>query len=363
MAQAESLTIEKLTFWDINNAPLVIENIALKYLTQEAEVIECRLSFTVDLATYKTIDSLELFNLQPEVRGNSSEINFAPSHPINLEISLKPDLLGTLLANGSDEAAVAYLLNLEQQRLTDTENIVTNQNLLDTESWLCLGVSQAQDIATVGFKTFWYYIDFTAMEQSETKETEIAEGVFNFIKDYAETSLIDVAENATKDIINSVSTAFDEILNESLGELESSFSDDNTLFTEVADFFEAEGWSYIKGTEPNTIKLQYRGKNGQWNCIATTKETEQEFIFYSIYPLTVAQPQYSAIADFIINTNYNLTIGNFDFDYNTGTVRYKTSIRVKGDYLSYEMIANVVKPNIATMDRYLPKILTLVENG
>ena len=364
MVKAEStLPISNLTFWDINNAPLSISDISLQYLTHQQRVIECRLSFAVGLTVYQTIDSLNLFNLQPEVRGTSTEIDFAASDPIALEISLKPDLLSTLLENASNEAAAAaYLRNLEQQRLATTESTVVNSDLLDTESWLCLGVNQTQNTATVGFKTFWYYLDFAAIENSEAKEAEISEGVFNFIKDYAETSLIDIAENATKDIISSVSNAFDEILNESLGELDLNSEENETLFAEITDYFESEGWTYIKGTKPDTIKLQYRGKNGQWNCIAITKEAEQEFIFYSICPLTVAQSQYKAIADFIAQTNYSLTIGNFDFDDSTGTIRYKTSIKVKGDYLSYEMIANVVKPNITTMDRYLPNILTLVEN-
>lgn len=374
IAKVESASlIKQLTFWSVNFPPLSLQDISLKYIKQEAKVIECRLNFAVSLEVYETICRQNLFNLQPEIKGTISGGNFLPQYQVNLDISLKPDLLTVLLEKAETQAAVInYLVTLNQKQLHDfsQEEVTEAENeikpsiasLLNTESWLCLSVKQTQDQQEVGFNTFWNYVNFSHLDNDLTKEEEIAEGVFNFVKDYAETNLLEIAENATKDLIDSVNNTFEEILKESFSELETDFSDRDSIFAEIIDFFQSEAWSFIKGKDNSSLRLQYRGKNGQWKCIAVAKEKEREFIFYSLCPLTVSETQKLTVAELITRINYGLSVGNFDLDFATGTIRYKTSINVLGDYLSYEIIGNLVKGNVAMMDKYLPDFLAIIDS-
>jgi hypothetical protein len=376
IAKVESASlIKELTFWDVNSSPLSLQDVSLRYLKQEAKVIECRLNFAVSLEGYETISRKNLFNLQPEIKGSTSGGNFLPQYKIQLEVSLKPDLLATLLANGDgQEDGIDYLVSLNEELLhnisqNDNEEVTEAEKnikcsinpLLNTESWLCLSVKQIQDTGEVGFNTFWNYVNFSHLDSDDTKEEEIAEGVFNFVKDYAESNLLEMAENATKDIISSVNNAFEEILKESSSELEIDFGSSDSIFEEVVDFLESEGWSFVKGKDRSSLRLQHRGKNGQWKCIAIAREEEQEFIFYSICPLTASENKKLAVAELITRINYGLTVGNFELDFITGTIRYKTSINVAGDYLSYAIIGNLVKGNVAVMDKYLPEILAVID--
>ncbi|MGK7947814.1 MAG: YbjN domain-containing protein [Xenococcaceae cyanobacterium] len=87
-----------------------------------------------------------------------------------------------------------------------------------------------------------------------------------------------------------------------------------------------------------------------------------EFIFYSLCPVSVADPKKLTIAELITRINYDLAVGNFELDFATGTIRYKTSINVAGDYLSYEIISNLVKNNVAMMDKYITQILAVIDS-
>ncbi|MGK7947779.1 MAG: YbjN domain-containing protein [Xenococcaceae cyanobacterium] len=226
---------------------------------------------------------------------------------------------------------------------------------------MCLSVKQIQDSNEVGFKTFWNYVNFSHLNNYEEKEEEIVAGVINFVQDCAETNLLEMAENASKDIISSVNSAFEEILQESFPELDSDIISCDSIFDEVIDYFASEGWSFIKDKARSCLKLQYKGKNGQYKCVVIVREKQQEFIFYSICPLTASEANKLAVAELITKINYGLTVGNFDLDFATGTIRYKTSINVTGDYLSYEMIDNLVKTNVTMIDKYLPNILAVTE--
>jgi hypothetical protein len=55
-----------------------------------------------------------------------------------------------------------------------------------------------------------------------------------------------------------------------------------------------------------------------------------------------------------------LIIGNFEMSYETGDLRYKTSIDVEGDRLTPALVKQLVYSNVAAMDFYLPSIMTTI---
>lgn len=56
-----------------------------------------------------------------------------------------------------------------------------------------------------------------------------------------------------------------------------------------------------------------------------------------------------------------MIMGNFEFDFTTGEIRYKTSIDVEGDNLSFALIKQMVYANVMMMDEYLPGIMAMIE--
>jgi len=58
-----------LTLGDASPSPLTVRATNLSLTKQEDQLIECRLTFSVNPELYQRIDTLSLFNLKPELRG------------------------------------------------------------------------------------------------------------------------------------------------------------------------------------------------------------------------------------------------------------------------------------------------------
>ena len=141
----------ELTLQDSSQSSLKIPLLTLNLTKKDDKIIECRLTFQVNPKLYKRIDKEALFNLKPEARNSATAQKFLSQPDIQIETTLKPDLLHHLQehATNNDEATT-YLLNLNQQQ--------PEHPLLSTESWLALSVTQPQDSGEIGYRTLWSYV-------------------------------------------------------------------------------------------------------------------------------------------------------------------------------------------------------------
>ncbi len=88
---------------------------------------------------------------------------------------------------------------------------------------------------------------------------------------------------------------------------------------------------------------------------------EDEIVLYvTRCPVFVPLERRAAAMEFLTRANFGLRMGHFEFDLEDGEVRYKTSIDVEGDRLTPALVRRLVRPNLVTMDRYLPGLLRVV---
>lgn len=135
-----------------------------------------------------------------------------------------------------------------------------------------------------------------------------------------------------------------------------------TLTQVVTSFLEQKGWSYVEMGD-GSLMLRYDGQHASWRCRVFVDETRAQVAFYSLFPEVVPAERRGAVVDFITRANVGLVIGNFEFDADRGELRYKTSIDVEGDRLTPALLTHVVHANVLTMDRYLPGLLLVVQDG
>ncbi len=126
--------------------PLERYDVALK--VAEDQLLECRLRFALDYEVYRQVEEGDWFNLAG-AREPSSFDDFDPQHPVELTISLHPGLLDALqeAAQGSPFAAAAQIM-MEGYQAPDAP-------LVDTESWYCLSITQADGAVKLGYRTRW----------------------------------------------------------------------------------------------------------------------------------------------------------------------------------------------------------------
>lgn len=403
--------LDKFTIWDNLETTLTFHTVNLSLISQGNESVGCHLAFQIKIEVYHHIASLGLLNLKSEVLRGHTNKDFKHNCPIEIETALKSDLLPHLLKHATTaQKAADYLLNLSQQQ-SESQSNLTNQEidpLLKTESWLCLSVKQHQESGEVGFTTFWNYINPSIVNQPELTNDKIIEKLINFAKEWTDTNLLETSQNTTAplstdfqeiletlggvlnesltklesqenkeppiadfaeatqnvtpQLFQEIADRFEKLIDSGLAELENKSQTTSSLFTTVTKFFEKEDWSFAKIPQQTAIRLVFRGKNGQWDCYAKVNEDQRIFVFYSVSPMAAAEPKRTAIAEFLTRANYGMLIGNFELDFADGEIRYKTSIDVQGDFLSFELIKQLVYANVTMMDEYLPGIMSVIES-
>jgi hypothetical protein len=58
-----------------------------------------------------------------------------------------------------------------------------------------------------------------------------------------------------------------------------------------------------------------------------------------------------------------MEIGNFELDFDSGEIRFKTSLDVTGDRITPDLIKQLVYINVLTIDRYLPSIQAVLDGA
>lgn len=131
----------------------------------------------------------------------------------------------------------------------------------------------------------------------------------------------------------------------------------------VGRFLEDDDWpvSLVEGR--SVYKTGFEGKNGQFTCYAQERTEQQQFVFYSIFPVRTPENKLSEVAEFVTRANYGMIIGNFELDYADGEIRYKTSVDVEDVDMSEQLVRHMVYANVLTMDKYFPGLMRVLYAG
>jgi hypothetical protein len=135
------------------------------------------------------------------------------------------------------------------------------------------------------------------------------------------------------------------------------------IYDVMEDFFKKDDWPATKLENQPAMSMNFQGQNGRWSCYARVEEEKQIVLFYSYCPVKAPEEKRPILADFLTRANYGLYIGNFEMDFNDGEVRFKTSLDVEGDELSFALMKRIVYDNVGVMDKYLPGVMSVIYGG
>lgn len=131
----------------------------------------------------------------------------------------------------------------------------------------------------------------------------------------------------------------------------------------LSQFLEDDGWHPIRITERPAYRMFYTGKNVDVRCIATVRIEAQQLVIYAYAPLKVPEEQRMRSVEYLTRANYGLNVGNFEFDFNDGEVRFKNGIDFEDEDLTYNWIRNTIYPAVRLMDFYFPGLMMVVFGG
>ncbi len=353
-----TLTAEStFTLYTPNSSSIIICNPELKLEQQGEKILSCRLNFYVDYQAYQHIEKEGLFNLKQQVKGSLNKGRFYPDLDVFIEVELKPELLPQLTNIGTSKAEISnYIIDFQPNENNSESTIVS------TESWYCLVVGQEQEGEDVSYRTLWNHANPTTINKAASSTGEALQGVITFLQEAVESYKSSPEIKTASEQLEQEFGKFFQQLAE-LNTTEDNSELHNKPISEVMlDFFSQDDWDYYWWEEGETLQLECKVKNGKLTCYAKALNDKQQFVFYSLCPLVVPEEGKMAIAEFITKVNFGMVIGNFEFDFSDGEIRYKTSLDVEGDRLSNALIKQSVYLNVLTMDKYLPALVSVINN-
>lgn len=327
---------QNLTFFSPSGKALRLWGVGGAIADSEGKALNCSLTLEVSFEDYQFVEREQLFHLKPEVCGPAgdgyavADRKFDETLNLTLELMLKPGLLPQLTRGGITAEAILATLGESPAGEPPPQQL--------TENWFCLGVSQRRESETIGYRTLWDWANPDTLSQVVETGKEAFAGLGKQIQTALETWSETVRDG---DIIP------DEGASAPVSRV-------------MAAFFDADDWDYVRLEEGATLEMSFAGDNGRWSCRAEARDGDDQFLFYSICPITIPKEMRSPVAEFLTKANSGLILGNFELDYSDGEVCYKTSIDVEGDRLTPALIESLVYTNVTMMDQYLPGILAVL---
>lgn len=267
------------------------------------QITELFFEIKVSFEIYQKIIQESLFNLFPEIGISAGNHNFENA-PVEIQLKLKPSLINYLNQQMKTAQGLAGLIN------QDSSNNEQNNCLYYTENWLAITFKQLMSLPSElaedgslkqGYYTLWHNQELIKQKLTP-KITSVEELIINFLNQ--------------------------------------------------------KQWQYKKFND-QIFKLLFTTENNQWSFLIALNEENFEICCYSIYPDQIPPEKRGDFAIFITGVNYELTIGNFELDFDDGELRLRTSLPFDQEGLKIQILEKIININIETMNYYFPQFKML----
>lgn len=133
------------------------------------------------------------------------------------------------------------------------------------------------------------------------------------------------------------------------------------LYTAFETYLQKENM-HFQGNDDDNITLKMSCDNSDFTVSA--RFYDQYLQIYTYNPYKVPENKRAAVSEYLTRANYNLRVGNFEFDLSDGEVRYKTSMKWMEDYMpGDDTLEFLFSINFSIMDKYFPGLNAVVYGG
>ncbi len=134
------------------------------------------------------------------------------------------------------------------------------------------------------------------------------------------------------------------------------------MLDKIMNWLREKKWTFSKVDNENILFFQIELKDQQLiQCIFDVDEKEKVVLFYSILPQTIPTANRNKTFRLLHQLNYNLLLGNFEFDHHNNQIRFKTSFYYGKQLPDHEVLERNVHANIDSIRYTLLKLKPLFE--
>ena len=133
------------------------------------------------------------------------------------------------------------------------------------------------------------------------------------------------------------------------------------LMAAVKAYYESQGWHFKVDEEKDRIEMAMGLRS--FSCRVLTRVYDNRFTTYCFFPVRVPEKQRAQAGEYLHRANYGLNIGNFEFDYNDGEVRYKAHMRCGDQVPDQKVIERLVDVGMDMTIRYGDGLMKVIYGG
>lgn len=129
-----------------------------------------------------------------------------------------------------------------------------------------------------------------------------------------------------------------------------------TISAALLDLLRQDEWPFVPPLPGEPVRLSYRGASGAWTCLASVDDDAKQVAFYSLCPVSVPAAAAARAAELFHRINASLHLGCFEYEVDTGSVRFRTSAALGEAAVDGAFLRPLLYVNVTMMDRFLPAI-------
>jgi hypothetical protein len=128
----------------------------------------------------------------------------------------------------------------------------------------------------------------------------------------------------------------------------------------IISFLRQKGWSAELDVASKTFSIQFDRKTHAETFHFVLFKEETEFAFYIVPDFALPPELHSDVAEYVNRVNLGLRIGNFEFDYGEGKIRFKSSLSFAGNGLTPALVSAAVETGLKAWKAYLPGAVDVI---
>ena len=138
---------------------------------------------------------------------------------------------------------------------------------------------------------------------------------------------------------------------------------DQTSLDMVREWLRQQGWNpeFLEGRD--MYRCQLSAKNGDISLYVRILNETQTLLCYGVPIIHVLEEFRDVAAEFVARANWGMLVGGFELDLDEGEIRFKSSLGFADTSLNPALIRNAVLPCLHTLDRYIPALVWVLEEG
>lgn len=125
------------------------------------------------------------------------------------------------------------------------------------------------------------------------------------------------------------------------------------LMQRVVEYLDSQNWHYdITGDNNHIVKFGLNITGKLKNCRMFIIVSEKDIQSIAVAPINATEDVYDDVVEFLTRANYGLKLGNFEFDYSDGEVRYQSCMVCGGGVPTLDDVERVVDIPFLMLQRY-----------